>query len=131
LSVSDTTALANLGSRSQKASDATASAPSCETPWVWWTFCHCEHAESLRTRDSYWWPSPWNRRPALAIARGFTRRLRLSWRFAASTAPLAEPVAYKGDRCDYERQGKQKRVIRCEVPEPFDQAHISPTSIGD
>src|ERR1019366_7267943 len=68
---------------------------------------------------------PWTGRRPWAGPRGRTGRWRLMRRFAASTVPLAQPVAHQDDRYHQERQGKQERLIRCEVAEPLDKCHDS------
>ena len=75
------------------------------------------------------WPParlpPWTGRRPWAGPRGRTGRWRLMRRLAASTVPLAQPVAHQDDRYHQERQGKQERLIRCEVAEPLDKCHDS------
>src|SRR5664279_3195986 len=75
------------------------------------------------------WPParlpPWTGRRPWAGPRGRTGHWRLMRRLAASTVPLAQPVAHQDDRYHQERQGKQERLIRCEVAEPLDKCHDS------
>ena len=39
--------------------------------------------------------------------------------------PLAQPVAHQDERNNQERQGKQERLIGCEVAEPLYKCHDS------
>ena len=76
----------------------------------------------------FWCPAslpPWTGRLPWASPRGRTGCWSLMRRRAASTVPLAQPVAHQGDRYHQERQGKQERLIRYEVAEPLEKCHDS------